>query len=382
MNEAARRIALFFAVILLFLGITALAYPEENSAATTHAEELTPQPLLSGVTAGLHAGQLSTLLPTPTPVASEPATPARAGTPDVAVTPISIAVPIESTVPMPTAVPIEAAPPPEPSPTEEPVPAAPEETEVASTPVDQTSLPEPAPAEVLTEDGGAGRIIALDPGHGGRDPGVPSGAVADVPEKDLTLQIAERAAEMLRADGFEVVFTREGETTANPDCLDITGNGEIETADEVQARIDTANAAQADLLISIHLNAYGDTSVGGTETYYCAERPIGEQNQELAALLQQSTFDSLAGLGYSPFDRGIDEDSSLNVDPEKPPHIGIIGPVTWLIPRPSEMPGVLWEPLFITSADEDSLLQNPDAISALGQAVDTAVNQYFEEYGD
>jgi N-acetylmuramoyl-L-alanine amidase len=92
------------------------------------------------------------------------------------------------------------------------------------------------------------RTIMIDAGHGGKDPG----AVANtLHEKNINLRMAKILGEMLKAQGFEVHYTR--------------------TADKfipLEERTAMANAKNADLFISIHCNAHKDQSVKGLEVYY------------------------------------------------------------------------------------------------------------------
>lgn len=92
------------------------------------------------------------------------------------------------------------------------------------------------------------RTIMIDAGHGGKDPG----AVAHgAQEKDINLRMARILGQMLKDQGFEVHYTR--------------------TSDKflpLEERTAMANAKNADLFISIHCNAYKDTSVRGLEVYY------------------------------------------------------------------------------------------------------------------
>ncbi len=92
--------------------------------------------------------------------------------------------------------------------------------------------------------------VALDPGHGGRDPGAvgPGGTM----EKDITLAIAKRVREHLRrSSDLTVVLTREDDVFV-----------------PLEARVALANAREADLFVSIHLNAAPSRAAAGTETYF------------------------------------------------------------------------------------------------------------------
>jgi N-acetylmuramoyl-L-alanine amidase len=106
--------------------------------------------------------------------------------------------------------------------------------------------------------------IALDPGHGGADPGClsPSG----LKEKDVALDLARKLKLILETQGgFEVFLTRETDITL-----------------PLEKRTKLANEQQADLFISIHLNASPRKARTGVETFYLNFSPDPAVN-ELAA---------------------------------------------------------------------------------------------------
>src|SRR5260370_12544515 len=75
---------------------------------------------------------------------------------------------------------------------------------------------------------------------------------------------------------------------------------------DLAARAACANAAGADILVSIHFDGYSDPSVGGTETFYNAARPFAAANRLLATDLQAAL---VARLGAA--DRGVWTDDQL-----------------------------------------------------------------------
>jgi N-acetylmuramoyl-L-alanine amidase len=94
------------------------------------------------------------------------------------------------------------------------------------------------------------RKIVLDPGHGGKDPGaVGPGGIA---EKDIVLTIAKKLAAKLRKEkGVQVALTRTDDRFV-----------------ALEDRTAIANAEDADLFISLHMNASPNTEARGIETYY------------------------------------------------------------------------------------------------------------------
>ncbi|MDI7276082.1 MAG: N-acetylmuramoyl-L-alanine amidase, partial [Anaerolineae bacterium] len=109
-----------------------------------------------------------------------------------------------------------------------------------------------------------GKLIYIDPGHGGSDPGAvhkADGGQVDVAEEDANLAISLKLADMLRADGYDVQLTRTSDSEVVPGSK----------AADLQKRVDMANEAGADLLISVHHNAAGNESARGTEVWYCGD---------------------------------------------------------------------------------------------------------------
>ena len=105
------------------------------------------------------------------------------------------------------------------------------------------------------------RVVVVDAGHGGPDNGMtgPIGRRRKLREKDVTLAVASRVAEVLRARGYRVVMTRTKDT-----LIALVDRGRI------------ANASKADLFLSIHVNAANPkwkkpANTRGFETYFLAE---------------------------------------------------------------------------------------------------------------
>lgn len=148
------------------------------------------------------------------------------------------------------------------------------------------------------------------------------------------------------------------------------------------ARTDLVNKAGADLLLSIHQNAYyGDDAenVGGTQTLYCAERPFGEDSHRFACLVHEKLLVALRKVGYESRDRGVMCDADLKVPGAKGAHLILLGPRTERISIPSQMPGVLSETLFVTNDVEAELLRRADVQDALAGAYAEAIDAYFRE---
>jgi len=104
------------------------------------------------------------------------------------------------------------------------------------------------------------RVIALDPGHGGDDPGV---TVGDVVEKDLTLALARQLKfEIERRLAVRVVLTRDRDVALS-----------------VAQRAQAANHARADLVISLHFDGFPDPAAAGA-TAYCPPATFAARGAE------------------------------------------------------------------------------------------------------
>jgi len=91
------------------------------------------------------------------------------------------------------------------------------------------------------------KTIMIDPGHGGKDPGAQANGLT---EKDVNLRLARILGQKLKAQGFNVLYTRTDDTFI-----------------PLEERTAMANAKKADLFISLHCNWFKDKSVHGLEVY-------------------------------------------------------------------------------------------------------------------
>lgn len=116
------------------------------------------------------------------------------------------------------------------------------------------------------------RLVIVDPGHGGNDSGT-EGANGPV-EKEITLAIGLKLNESLKAAGINTYMTRTSDEFFRP-----------------QDRSDAANSRNADLYVSIHCDAYKDSSQNGTSTLYHPTRKLAAGNLselQFANLMQQA----------------------------------------------------------------------------------------------
>ncbi len=247
---------------------------------------------------------------------------------------------------------------------------------LAATPPAATPTPAPTPTAATARS--SGRVIAIDPGHGGPEVGA---AAFGLLEKDVNLRIALKLAERLRAAGYQAVLTRDEDRAVSP--LYKGGGYAGGLTYDVQARVDIANAAGADLFFSIHNNGSADPEQSGTEVWYNRERSFADRNLALANLLQDALLKRIRALGYQVVDRGIKDDSNFRVFRGRSYNIYVLGPGTGARPHePTHMPGVLGESLFISNAADAAMLRQERTLDAIAAAYHDAVRAYFARFTD
>ncbi|HEY3110472.1 MAG TPA: N-acetylmuramoyl-L-alanine amidase [Chloroflexota bacterium] len=221
------------------------------------------------------------------------------------------------------------------------------------------------PIAQLPRAGAASRVV-LDPGHGGGQVGasaqLPDGRV--LREKELTLEVARRVAELLRAAGYQVTLTREADQQV----------GGPKLVDDLQARIDLANAVKADVFVSIHFNGIGNRELRGLEVYYATERPFSAENRALADLLYQQLGRQMAAAGYDAYPRGTRADSLAAGQGE---HFFVLSPQTSKVKRPSLMPAALGEGLFLTNPQDAAQLDRSELRDAIARGYAAAIGTFL-----
>ena len=200
----------------------------------------------------------------------------------------------------------------------------------------------------------------------------------------MNLKIALKLRDLLAGDGLQVVLTRDADRRAiNPLPLG-PGQREGSTTADLQARIDIANQAQADVFISIHNNGSSDSGQSGTEVWYDARRPFSAFNRALAEQMLVSLVGAIRGVGHPVVNRGLKEDSYFRV------HNGIAYTILVLGPprsgavntRATQMPAILGETLFLSNPGEAALLARDDVRNAIAGGYREGLLRYFKMIDD
>ncbi|WCO00668.1 N-acetylmuramoyl-L-alanine amidase [Psychroserpens ponticola] len=106
-------------------------------------------------------------------------------------------------------------------------------------------------------------IVVVDAGHGGKDPG-------NLNEKDIVLRISKQLSKMSN-EKIKIITIRDKDKFWS-----------------LEDRVNFINDKNADLVISLHTNAYKDTSVGGVEAYYYDKNNYGKKSHDYSKILLQN----------------------------------------------------------------------------------------------
>ncbi len=220
--------------------------------------------------------------------------------------------------------------------------------------------------------------ITLDAGHGGSEIGTshtyPDGTV--VLEKDLNLRVMLRLRDLLQQAGFQVTTTRTTDSQVNADKKDLTGDGKVTLSDDLQARVDIANNSGSDLFVSVHFNGISDPNMKGTYVFYDPSRPNSDRSKALADMVDASITKALKDAGYTTVDHGSTTDTSvLGGD-----HYYLLSPKTDIVARPSTMPAIIGEGLFLTNADDANAARKDAIVEAIAQGYAAGIKAYFAKY--
>jgi N-acetylmuramoyl-L-alanine amidase len=217
-------------------------------------------------------------------------------------------------------------------------------------------------------------LIAIEAGHGGPEYWGASARDSDGNlwiEKDLTLAVSKRLQDLLNDAGHRSILVRTEDQTLTPWN---SSNYRASMIAETQERVNRANAAGADVLLSVHFNGWGDAGQHGTEAYCNHERTFGEESCQLARFVQQALVGGIRAAGYDVFDRGVKSDAEVNGDPENR-HSFVLGTNAGF--TPSLMPGTIAEVLFLSNPQDLEFLRRDDAIDVIAAAFVQGLNSYF-----
>lgn len=192
------------------------------------------------------------------------------------------------------------------------------------------------PEEILSD-----KIIAIDPGHGGIDPGAVG--VTGVLEKDINLSLSLYLRDYLEKAGAEVILTREKDYALSP-----------VKKEDLDARAKIAAKAEADIFISMQCNAIPDQSCHGAQVFFYPESSRGEA---LAKAIQAEIWEA------------VSDDSHREAQRISAPYIL----------KAVSVPAVIVEAGFLSNPQEEALLQDSAYQKKIAAAVYHGIIQYYRD---
>ncbi len=176
------------------------------------------------------------------------------------------------------------------------------------------------------------KTIIIDPGHGGNDTGAMRYGVL---EKNLTLDIALKVRDILKEKGFKkIIMTRSVDKTLT-----------------LQDRVDIANSNNADIYVSIHINASVKSEINGIETHY-----YSQNGYNVAKVMHKELISKIDAL-----DRGLFKSK-------------------FYVINHTEAPAVLLELGFISNDKERNSMQSEKRQTDSAQAIAEGIINYLTEY--
>ena len=238
--------------------------------------------------------------------------------------------------------------------------------------------PKPVRAAHAPGDGDRDVIIAVDPGHGGDDPGaIGHGGTR---EKDVTLAIARALAERINAQaGMRAVLTRDRDEFL-----------------ELRDRIGRAHAAHADMFISVHADSIADRSVSGASVYvlsvhgasseaarWLAERENAadlvagarrDDRNALEPVLIDAAQNEIIGVSASAAERVVNALEGVG-ELRK----GQVQRAGFVVLKSRDIPSMLIETAYISNPAEERRLRSPVQQARLAEAIAGGVRSYFAQ---
>lgn len=194
-----------------------------------------------------------------------------------------------------------------------------------------------------------GKIILIDPGHGGIDGGAVS--KSGIMEKDINLKISLKLRDKLTKEGFNVMMTREEDKGLYED----EGRIRKKKIEDLNNRCKIKNESKCDMFVSIHLNAFPESKYYGSQVWYSRNR----YSQKLAKVIQDNLRNDL--------------DSSNNRK-EKPALDSYK-----VLRNNDDMPSVLVECGFLSNILEEEKLKDDEYQSKIADSIVKSIKSYYNQ---
>ncbi len=222
-------------------------------------------------------------------------------------------------------------------------------------------------------------VIALDPGHGGRDPGAIG--KRGTREKDVALAVAKKMKSIInRTSGFRAVLTREGDQFI-----------------ALRNRVKKAREAQADLFVSLHADSFRSPRVKGASVYALslngasseAARWIAEKENksDLIGGISLDDKDDLIASVLLDLSQAATIQDSLELGSDVLKHLGKVSSVNnkkvqqagFAVLKAPDMPSILIETAFLSNPTEEKKLRNSKHQQKLAKAVFAGIKSHLKQ---
>lgn len=219
--------------------------------------------------------------------------------------------------------------------------------------------------------------IALDPGHGGEDPGATGGT--GVHEKDIVLEIARRLKGKLEGmPNTRVMLTRDADYFV-----------------PLGTRVDKARKVQADLFVSIHADAFVERTARGSSVFALSEKGASSSAARWLAN-DQNKADMIGGVNLGSHDRQLasvllDLSTTAQISDSlklgkavlteiggiNKLHRGVVEQAGFAVLKAPDIPSILVETAFISNPEEEARLKDDAYQDQLADAITKGIRRYF-----
>lgn len=220
-------------------------------------------------------------------------------------------------------------------------------------------------------------IIALDPGHGGKDPG----AIGrnGTREKDVTLAVAKKMKTLInRTPGYQAVLTRDADRYVT-----------------LRNRVNKAREAKADIFVSLHADSFHESYVDGASVYALSLSGASSEAARWIAKKENSS-DLIGGISLDDKDDLIASvlldlsqtatiQDSLELGSDVLSHLGKVSKLNhskvqqagFVVLKAPDMPSILVETAFLSNPSEEQKLRSPKHQQRLAEAVFSGIQSHL-----
>ena len=222
-------------------------------------------------------------------------------------------------------------------------------------------------------------VVAIDPGHGGKDPGATG--YAGTREKDVVLQISKRLVRLINAEhGMRAVLTRDSDRFLT-----------------LRGRIKKARDNKADVFVSIHADAVDDRRVRGSSVYVLSKNGASSEAAKILAH-RQNQSDVIGGVSLEGKDKVLQKvivdlsqtatiDASMDLANSVLKELGSLGKTRkriehagFVVLKLPDIPSILVETAFISNASEEKKLRSAEHQQKLATSIFRGVKTYLNKH--